>query len=147
MHHKIQTFEHVNKKLALVTQDKLLDYMTKEFNFGHLSNPPAVGDAMHFHAYRMAEQPDHSYRLTLQSRFSTDAEGIALCLGLQAEARVELEEIVRAYRPRFQRPHYSRLFKQFPFSAPIERDRPKSVTVSQRPHSYGFESPARDARK
>ncbi|HEY4959217.1 MAG TPA: NotI family restriction endonuclease [Terriglobales bacterium] len=96
MHHKIQTFEHVNKKLVLVTQDKLLVYMTKEFNFGHLSNPPTVGDSMHFHAYGMAEQPDHSYRLTLQSRLSTDAEGIALCLGLQAEARIELEEIVKA---------------------------------------------------
>ena len=67
MHHKIQTFEHVNKKLALVTQDKLLAYMTREFNFGHLSNPPTVGDSMHFHAYRMAEQPDHSYRLTLDA--------------------------------------------------------------------------------
>lgn len=96
MHHKIQTFEHVNKKLALVTQDKLLDYMTREFAFGHLHNPPAIGDSMHFHAYRMAEQQDHSYRLMLQSRLSTDVAGIATCLGLQAEARVELEEIVSA---------------------------------------------------
>ncbi len=96
MHHKTQTFEHVNKKLVLVTQDKLLAYMTKEFNFGHLANPPTVGDTVHFHAYRIAEQADHSYRLTLQSRLSTDAEGIALCLGLQAEARVELGEIIKA---------------------------------------------------
>ncbi len=96
MHHKIQTFEHVNKKLALVTQDRLLTYMTKEFNFGHLSNPPTVGDSMHFHAYRMAEQFGHSYRLTLDARLSTDTAGIAQCLGLQAEARVELEEIITA---------------------------------------------------
>jgi hypothetical protein len=96
MHHKIQTFEHVNKKLVLVTQDKLLAYMTKEFRFGHLSNPPTVGDSMHFHAYRMAEQVDHSYRLALDARLSTDAAGIAQCLGLQAEARLELEEITRA---------------------------------------------------
>ena len=95
MHHKIQTFEHVNKKLALVTQDKLLSYMTAEFNFGHLSSPPTVGDSMHFHSYRMAAQPDQSYRLALQSRLSTDAAGIATCLGLQAEARVELDEILR----------------------------------------------------
>jgi hypothetical protein len=95
MHHKIQTFEHVNKKLALVTQDRLLNYMTKEFNFGHLSNPPTVGDSMHFHAYAMEEQLDHSYKLTLQSRLSTDTAGIATCLGLQAEARVDLEEIIR----------------------------------------------------
>ena len=33
MHHKIETFEHVNKKLVLVIQDKLLSYMTNEFNF------------------------------------------------------------------------------------------------------------------
>jgi hypothetical protein len=95
MHHKIQTFEHVNKKLALVTQDRLLNYMTKEFDFGHLSNPPTVGDSMHFHAYAMDEQADHSFRLTLQSRLSTDMVGIAKCLGLQAEARVDLEEIIR----------------------------------------------------
>jgi hypothetical protein len=96
MHHKIQTFEHVNKKLVLVTQDKLLAYMTKEFTFGHLSNPPTLGDSVHFHAYRMAKQPNRSYRLTLQSRLSTDAGGIARCLGLQAEARIELEEIIHA---------------------------------------------------
>jgi hypothetical protein len=96
MHHKVQTFEHVNKKLVLVTQDKLLAYMTKEFNFGHLSNPPTVGDSMHFHAYRMVIQEDHSYQLILQSRLSTDASGIALCLGLQAEARVEIEWIIKA---------------------------------------------------
>jgi hypothetical protein len=96
VHHKIQTFEHVNKKLVLVTQDKLLAYMTKEFNFGHLSNPATIGDSMHFHSYRMAAQPNHSYQLTLQSRLSTEAKGIALCLGLQAEARVEPEEIIKA---------------------------------------------------
>jgi len=96
MHHKIQTFEHVNKKLVLVTQDKLLEYMAKQFNFGHLTTPPAVGDSMHFHAYRMAKRTDKSYRLTLQSRLSTDADGISKCLGLQAEARVELEEIIKA---------------------------------------------------
>ncbi len=96
MHHKIQTFEHVNKKLVLVTQDRLLEYMTHEFNFGHLKNPAAIGDSMHLHAYKMERQKGKSYKLVLKSRLSTDAEGIATCLGLQAEARVELEEIIRA---------------------------------------------------
>jgi hypothetical protein len=96
MHHKVQTFEHINKKLVLIMQDKLLNYMTGEFNFVHLSNPPSVGDSMHFHAYRMVRQSDNSYRLLLESRLSTDAEGIARCLGLQAEARVELEVIIRS---------------------------------------------------
>jgi hypothetical protein len=72
----------------------LLAYMSREFNFAHLSNPPTVGDSMHFHAYSIERQQDHSYRLALQSRLSTDAAGVAQCLGLQAEARIELDEIM-----------------------------------------------------
>lgn len=96
MHHKIQTFEHVNKKLVLVVQDKLLEYMSGEFKFDHLSSPATIGDSMHIHAYRMDLQLDKSYKLSMQSRLSTDADGIGFCLGLQAEARVELEQIVQA---------------------------------------------------
>jgi Restriction endonuclease NotI len=96
MHHKIHTFEHVNKKLVLVVQDKLLNYMSREFKFDHLRNPASIGDSMHFHAYRMGVQADKSYKLTMQSRLSTDTDGIGLCLGLQAEARVELELIIQA---------------------------------------------------
>lgn len=95
MHHKIQTFEHVNKKLVLVVQDKLLDYMGREFKFDHLHNPAAIGDSMHLHAYRMNGQADQSYKLVMQSRLSSDADGIGLCLGLQAEARIELEQIMQ----------------------------------------------------
>jgi Restriction endonuclease NotI len=95
MHHKIDTFEYVNKKLVLVVQDKLLNYMRGEFKFDHLRNPPSIGDSMHFHSYRMDLQADKSYKLTMQSRLSTDVDGIGLCLGLQAEARVELEQIAQ----------------------------------------------------
>jgi hypothetical protein len=96
MHHKIETFEHVNKKLVLVTQDTLLAYMTGKFKFGHLSNPPKLGDSMHFHAYDMEQRQDNSFRLKLDSRLSTDAEGIARCLDRKAEGRVELEQILLA---------------------------------------------------
>ena len=96
MHHKIHTFEHVNKKLVLVVQDKLLNYMNGEFKFDHLRNPASIGDSMHFHSYRMDLQADKSYKLTMQSRLSTDADGIGLCLGLQAEARVDLKQIIQA---------------------------------------------------
>lgn len=95
MHHKIHTFEHVNKKLVLVVQDRLLDYMGREFKFDHLHSPASLGDSMHLHAYRMDGQADQSYKLTMQSRLSTDADGIGLCLGLQAEARIELEQIMQ----------------------------------------------------
>src|SRR6266568_4687940 len=96
MHHKIQTFEHVHKKLVLVVQDKLLAYMSREFNFAHLRNPAGIGDSMHLHPYRMEKQSDKSFKLVMQSRLSTDAAGIGKCLGLQAEPRVELEVIVKA---------------------------------------------------
>jgi hypothetical protein len=96
MHHKVQTFEHVHKKLVLIVQDKLLDYMSREFKFDHLRNPASIGDSMHFHAYRMDRQADQSYKLVMQSRLSTDADGIGICLGLQAEARIELDQIIAA---------------------------------------------------
>lgn len=96
MHHKIQTFEHVNKKLALVIQDRLLKYMSGEFNFAHLKNPAVLGDSMHVHAYRMEKQADKALKLVMDARLSTDAEGIGQCLGLQAEARVELQQILTA---------------------------------------------------
>jgi hypothetical protein len=94
MHHKIQTFEHVNKKLVLIVQDKLLDYMQRAFNFGHLRSPASVGDSMHFHAYSIGEQTDSNYSLFLEGRWSTDADGIAQCMGLQTDAKVELKKII-----------------------------------------------------
>jgi hypothetical protein len=96
MHHKVQTFEHVHRKLVLVTQDKLLAYMSREFNFAHLKNPASIGDSMHVHAYRLEKQADRSFRLVLQSRLSTDADGIAACLGLQTEPRVGLQKMLDA---------------------------------------------------
>lgn len=94
MHHKVNTFEHINKKLVLIVQDQLLNYMKKEFNFSHLSNPARVGDSTHFHAYAISEQQSSEYAISLESRLSTDAEGIGQCLGLQGEAKMELRQIV-----------------------------------------------------
>jgi hypothetical protein len=96
LHHKIQTFEHVHKKLVLVVQDKLLDYMSREFNFAHLKNPALGGDSMHFHSYQLEGQADKRFKLSMSSRLSTDADGVGACLGLQAEARIELRQILEA---------------------------------------------------
>jgi hypothetical protein len=94
MHHKLQTFEHVNRKLVLVVQDKFMEYIANEFRFEHVKKLAAVGDSLHFHSYRMARTGDGSYCLRMASRFSTDVEGVATCLGLQADARIELEQII-----------------------------------------------------
>lgn len=95
IHHKLETFEHVNKKMALVMQDKLLEYMVREFNFDHLENPAVAEDSMHMHAYGIRHQPDGSYGAVLASRLSTDVDGIAACLGLRREPRMDLETMVR----------------------------------------------------
>ena len=94
LHHKIQTFEHINKHLVLVVQDHLLSYLQKEFQFSHMKEA-RVGDPMHIHSYAMKKTKGRAYRLDLGSRLSTDTEGIARSLGLQAEANMELETIIK----------------------------------------------------
>ncbi|HKZ55712.1 MAG TPA: NotI family restriction endonuclease [Anaerolineales bacterium] len=93
LHHKVETFAHLSKHLVLVVQDRLLDYMRREFSFDHLAREPRVGDPMHFHSYSL--QRDHQgLRLEMAQRLSTDVAGIATALGLQAEAKVEIESIL-----------------------------------------------------
>lgn len=92
MHHKIQTFEHLNKHLVLVIQDCFKDYMYKEFNFSHVT-PARLGNSFHIHTYGLCTDTD-TMRLTFKDRYSTDANGIALCLGLQADAKMELDTII-----------------------------------------------------
>lgn len=94
LHHKIKTFEHINRRLVLVVQDRLLEYMRGEFSFEHLADPPRLGDSMHVHAYGLERHGAH-FRLILRGRVSTDTEGIATCLGLQASPNIELVHIVK----------------------------------------------------
>jgi hypothetical protein len=99
LHHKVQTLEALNKHLVLVVQDRLLDYMTREFAFGHLVNA-RTSDPMHFHAYKMAVGAAGTHTLSLESRLSTDCEGVAKALGLQIEAKIDLQVIHRAIEQR-----------------------------------------------
>jgi hypothetical protein len=94
LHHKVQTFEEINKHFLLVIQDSFFDYMKKEFRFDHL-NSARLGDPMHIHTYRASQVKSGKYSLGLTDRYSTDTAGIATCLGLQAEAKVALEEIIK----------------------------------------------------
>ena len=93
LHHKTQTLEFLNKHLVLVIQDIFLDYLKREFQFDHLHNA-RLGNPMHFHAYGLVESDDEPASLELLERISTDAAGIAQCLGLLADANVELDNIV-----------------------------------------------------
>lgn len=92
LHHKAETFQHINKHLVLILQDCLFDYMSGAFRFSHVEEAK-LGDPMHFHVYAQnlaGAEP----RLKLVARKSTDADGVALSLGLQAKQKVELEVIV-----------------------------------------------------
>ena len=92
LHHKIQTFAAVNRHLVLVAQDDLLDYLRSNFEFNHVAGP-TLSDAMHFHAYSLLAEGS-GYALNLKRRLSTDADGVAACLGLKAEPTLELGQIV-----------------------------------------------------
>ena len=92
LHHKVETFQSVNKHLVLVVQDVFLEYMRREFAFDHVeaANPD---DALHFHGYEFQTSSDAN-RLQLTNRLSTDADGVARCLGLQASASVNLTDMI-----------------------------------------------------
>lgn len=97
LHHKIETFENINRHLVLVVQDCLLDYIKNEFSFTHLNSTPRLGDSMHFHSYKLKEDgPD--YKLVLDKRYSTDSDGISRLLGLNANTRLGFDEIARVLK-------------------------------------------------
>lgn len=94
LHHKINTFEHLNRHFVLVVQDCLLNYIKREFAWEHINTPAKLGDSMHFHSYELNKSKSE-YKLHLLERFSTDSEGISRLLGLQANANLQFDEIAR----------------------------------------------------
>lgn len=97
LHHKVQTFQEIDKHLVLVIQDEFMKYIQREFQFQHL-NQARLGDSAHLHIYGLQPNEDGSRRLELASRLSTDANGIARSLGLQANPKMELEAIMAILR-------------------------------------------------
>jgi hypothetical protein len=92
LHHKVDTLEHIGKHCVLVIQDCLLEYLRSQFNFGHLKGV-RVGDSMHIHSYTM-ENDGGEFKIHLATRMSTDAAGVAQCLGIQADTKIELVAII-----------------------------------------------------
>jgi hypothetical protein len=67
--------------------------MQKAFRFDHLAQA-RLGDSMHIHTYKLKQTADNAYHLDLKERFSTNADGIAQSLGLQADPNMALEQIL-----------------------------------------------------
>lgn len=93
LHHKIETFEHLNKHLVLVIQNHLLEYMRRTFSFGHFSSPPRLGDFLHLHGYGLTLDAS-GFELDLVERLSTDSSGVARALGRRESVRMELEAVL-----------------------------------------------------
>ena len=95
LHHKAETFEAIGRNLVLVVQVPFMDYMSREFNFGHLTNPSVPNDAMHFHAYDAVESGT-GMSLEFHSRLSTSSAGISQALNLNVTRIVEEATIFKA---------------------------------------------------
>ncbi len=94
MHHKSETFEYLNKHLVLIIQRPFFEYISGEFSFSHIQGV-RIGDSVHIHSYDFREICGR-LKLSLDKRISTDSAGIAKSLGLKAQSKVELEEIIVA---------------------------------------------------
>lgn len=99
LHHKIDTFQAINKHLVLIIQDCLLDYMKREFDFSGIREGVSSGDSMHFHIYCIKEMDD-AYKISLKERLSTDNKGIYNLLGMKADPNLELEELTKIIQSR-----------------------------------------------
>lgn len=103
MHHKSETFENLNKHLVLIIQKPLYEHMISDFAFGEIQGV-RIGDPVHIHSYDFSES-DNRMSLSLNTRVSTDSAGIAKCLGLNAESKVELQELIDILEPKLTDDH------------------------------------------
>lgn len=94
LHHKVRTFEHLNKHFVLIAQDHLIEYMQRDFDFTEFKEPARIGDPMHIHPYNYSIKGIDT-SLDLGRRISTDSLGLATSLGLKAEAKVEMQVIIQ----------------------------------------------------
>lgn len=98
MHHKSETFEYLNKHLVLIIQKPLYERMYSDFNFNDISGV-RIGDPVHIHSYDFIRK-NNKLNLSLDTRVSTDSAGIANCLGLKAESKMELQDIINILEPK-----------------------------------------------
>lgn len=109
MHHKSETFEHLNKHLVLIIQKPLYEHMISVFNFDGIEGV-RLGDPVHIHSYYFGEA-GNSLHLSLHKRVSTDSAGIANCLGLNTESKVELEDLIHVLESKLSETNRLNVFR------------------------------------
>jgi hypothetical protein len=89
LHHKVKTFESLGKKLVLVCQDHLIDYMYREFKFDMLSDTSSRNSSIVFHGYSLNSKG----ALCLTKELFGDSETLSRALGLASDHKVEFDQI------------------------------------------------------
>ncbi len=79
--------------MVLIIQKPLYEHMKSDFNFDGIEGV-RLGDPVHIHSYNF-EEKEQRLTLSFHTRVSIDSEGIANCLGLKAESKVELQDLIR----------------------------------------------------
>ena len=97
LHHKIGIFESLGRKLVLVLQQDLMDYMANEFTFDHF-NTANKDDAMHFHSYQLILSSSGESTLTIEERKSTNSVGLSRALSLAQDGTVTERELFERIR-------------------------------------------------
>ena len=77
--------------------------MRSNFNFEGIDGV-RLGDPVHIHSYNF-EENKNKLSLSLHTRVSTDSTGIAKSLGLNAESKVELQDLIRILEPKLIEPN------------------------------------------
>ena len=72
--------------------------MKSDFNFDGIEGV-RLGDPIHIHSYDLTGGGG-KLNLSLCNRVSTDSAGIASCLGLNAESKVELQDLIKLLEPK-----------------------------------------------
>lgn len=98
IHHKASTFESINKHLVLIIQKPFFEYINKEFSFSHIHGV-RMGDSVHIHTYDLKEN-QNGLKIALETRVSTDSQGIAKSLDLKTDQMPKLEELITALEKR-----------------------------------------------
>lgn len=97
MHHKVETFDVLDRHLVLVVQDHLLNYMRNKFSFSHFEERKEE-NPLHIHSYSFDEGKDKngkpSVYMNLDETVSTDIKGVESALGMREEVKVDEDDVL-----------------------------------------------------
>lgn len=100
LHHKAASFQAMNKKLVLVIQREFYEYMQGAFQTRHLSDADD-NDTMQFHIYNNV-MLGLEYQLVIDTRKSTDVEGVERLLKLGVESDILEPEVVERIKSKWR---------------------------------------------